>query len=219
MLNLILLGLVALYIGFKLYKVLGDTKYDNEMSDENRKAYEDFKRSIIKDIELHAEKSGVAPVNSAAESSLSSDMKDVIKQIKAAQPDFTVENFSTGAGYAFQSILEAYANGDESTLKKLASPELCSVFMDDFHNISASGQKRNITIVSIQGVDVSDISIEDNTASIEVNISSEQISNITDKTSGDIISGSPTKVLQCKDTWVFEKPLNSKSKIWILVQN
>lgn len=219
MLNLILLALVALYIGFKLYKVLGDTKYDNEMSDENRKAYEDFKRSLMKDIELHAEKSGAAPVTSAVENSLSSDMKDVVKQIKSSQPDFTVENFTAGAGYAFQSILEAYADGDESTLKKLASPELCNVFMDDFNHIAANGQKRNITIVSVQGVEMSDISIEDNTASIEVDISSEQITNITDKVSGDIISGSLTKVLQCKDTWVFEKPINSKSKIWMLVQN
>lgn len=220
MIDIIFFALVALYIGLKLYKTLGDTKHDSEMSEENKKAYEEFKQSIMKDIEIQAEKTerkqGTMTV---AESALPLEMQALVKQIKKSQPDFSVDNFLKGTRYAFETILEAYANGDATTLKNLVAPDIAKVFMDNYNHLDSNGQRRNITIVSIQNADISSIEIENEVISIEVHIKSEQITNITDKVSGDLVDGSLTKVRQCQDTWTFEKSLTSKSKVWILSQS
>ena len=50
-------------------------------------------------------------------------------------------------------------------------------------------------------------SVENNTISISVNFVSEQMLN-----------NDEGKIIKNKDTWTFEKPINSQSPIWILTQ-
>ena len=65
------------------------------------------------------------------------------------------------------------------------------------------------TMVAASSMDkgIADAKVENNTISISVNFISEQMLNNDE---GSIVKN--------KDTWTFEKPVNSSSPIWILTQ-
>lgn len=217
--DLIILALIAVYIGFRVYKALGNTKYDQDLSDENRKAFEDFKNSLVKEIEATAEKAEHIVMNNEFESQLSENSKAFFEQYRKVDPSFGAEKFVHGAASAFEIILKAYSDADFNTLKNLVAPAMLDKFQKDFDHLKAGAQKRNITLVSVKGVEILNAYQESHHGYIQVKIESEQIIYISDIISGEMITGSMTQVKNCADVWLFSKEMSMKSKMWKLVES
>jgi predicted lipid-binding transport protein (Tim44 family) len=218
MIDIIIFALLAFFIGRKLYKTLGDTSYDNEMSEENKKAYEQFKESLLKETE-EAQDGEQINIVSALEAEMGELERKIFEDIRAYVPSFTADKFLLGAKSAFQMILEAYAKQQLDVLEKLVSSAMLSQFTDSIKQLQANAQRQNITIVGVQNAKILNVSKQDSNAIIEVEFESEQISNITDTNSGELVNGSLSKVIKRHDVWKFSKKINSKSNIWILVGN
>lgn len=118
--------------------------------------------------------------------------------------NFDHKQFLDGAKKAFEIIITAFNNGDKKTLKNLVSQDVYNAFEKaiDENTNNPSAQFYSLIIDSVENAKV-----ENNTISISLNFISEQMLNNDE--------GSISKN---KDTWTFEKPVNSSSPIWILTQ-
>ena len=118
--------------------------------------------------------------------------------------EFDHKQFLDGAKKAFEIIITSFNNGDKKTLKNLVSKDVYLAFekaIDENKN-NPSSQFYSLIIDSVE-----DAKVENNIISISLNFISEQMLN-----------NDEGKIIKNKDTWTFEKPVNSSTPIWILTQ-
>ena len=118
--------------------------------------------------------------------------------------DFDHKQFLDGAKKAFEIIITSFNNGDKKTLKELVSKDVYLAFENAIDNNSnnPSSQFYSLVVDSIE-----DAKVHNNNISISVNFISEQMLN-----------NDEGKIIKNKDTWTFEKPVNSTSPKWVLTQ-
>ena len=117
---------------------------------------------------------------------------------------FNHREFLDGAKKAFEIIISSFNNGDKKTLKNLVSKDVYSAFEKAIDEKTNNPESQFYSLI-VEGI--ADAKVENDTISISVNFISEQMLNNDE--------GSISKN---KDTWTFEKTVNSSSPIWILTQ-
>ena len=127
-------------------------------------------------------------------------LETIYKQVDA----FDHKLFLEGAKKAFEIIITAFNKGDKNTLKNLVSKDVYTAFVNaiDSGNNNPDSQFYSLVVDGIE-----DARVENGKITIAVNFISEQILN-----------NNEDEVVKNKDTWVFEKPENSKGPLWTLVQ-
>ena len=118
--------------------------------------------------------------------------------------NFNHREFLDGAKKAFEIIISSFNNGDKKTLKSLVSKDVYSAFEKAIDEKTNNPESQFYSLI-VEGI--ADARVENNTISISVNFISEQMLNNDE---GSIVKN--------KDTWTFEKSVNSSSPIWILTQ-
>ena len=116
--------------------------------------------------------------------------------------DFDHKKFLDGAKRAFETIIDAFNNGDKKTLKKLVSERVYKSFEEaiDLNNNNPDNQFYSLNIDGIESV-----FIEGNHIKISINFISEQFKNNDENT-----------VIKKQDSWTFEKIISSKDPNWLL---
>ena len=127
-------------------------------------------------------------------------LENVYKKVSG----FDHKQFLDGAKKAFEIIITAFNNGDKKTLKGLVSKDVYLAFEKaiDEKNNNPSAQFYSLLIDKVE-----DAKVENNTISISIKFVSEQMLN-----------NDEGKIIKNKDTWTFQKPVDSSSPIWILTQ-
>tara|TARA_Y100000766_G_scaffold71725_1_gene60284 strand:- start:307 stop:888 length:582 start_codon:yes stop_codon:yes gene_type:complete len=118
--------------------------------------------------------------------------------------NFNHREFLDGAKKAFEIIISSFNNGDKSTLKNLVSKDVYSAFEKAIDEKTNNPESQFYSLI-VEGIE--DAKVENNTISISVNFISEQMLNNDE---GSIVKN--------KDTWTFEKSVNSTSPKWTLTQ-
>ena len=118
--------------------------------------------------------------------------------------NFNHREFLDGAKKAFEIIISSFNNGDKKTLKNLLSKDVYSAFDKAIDEKTNNPESQFYSLI-VEGI--ADAKVENDTISISVNFISEQMLNNDE---GSIVKN--------KDTWTFEKPVNSSNPIWILTQ-
>ena len=118
--------------------------------------------------------------------------------------NFNHREFLDGAKKAFEIIISSFNNGDKKTLKNLVSKDVYSAFEKAIDEKTNNPESQFYSLI-VEGI--ADAKVENDIISISVNFISEQMLNNDE---GSIVKN--------KDTWTFEKPVNSSNSIWILTQ-
>ena len=118
--------------------------------------------------------------------------------------NFNHREFLDGAKKAFEIIISSFNNGDKKTLKNLVSKDVYSAFEKAIDEKTNNPESQFYSLI-VEGI--ADAKVENDTISISVNFISEQMLNNDE---GSIVKN--------KDTWTFEKPVNSSGPIWVLTQ-
>ena len=118
--------------------------------------------------------------------------------------NFNHREFLEGAKKAFEIIISSFNNGDKKTLKNLVSKDVYSAFEKAIDEKTNNPESQFYSLI-VEGI--ADAKVEKDTISISVNFISVQMLNNEE---GSIVKN--------KDTWTFEKPVNSSNPIWILTQ-
>ena len=199
-LDIIILGLLALFLGFRLKNLLGDRSgYGEDVN--NLETYNEKKSDNNNVINLNKKK-------------ISGEGLEVLKK---GDPNFSEEEFIIGAKQAFKIIIEAFVDSDVEKLKPLIDYELLKSFTKSISEREARQEKQFVDIISIIKLDIINISLNDNVASISIKIESEQIKYTIDK-NDKIIDGNQEISEIIKDKWVLERDISSNDPNWKLVE-
>ena len=139
-----------------------------------------------------------------------------IAAIRAADPAFDFADFQGGAKVAFDMILTAFAAGDINALKPLLSPDVFQNFANAIAERQRLKQKLKTTIAGISGADVIDADLRSGEARVTIKFTSQQ-TNLTEDAEGRIIDGQPNEVATIIDVWTFARLVASRDPNWLLV--
>ena len=199
-LDIIILGLLALFLGFRLKNLLGD-----------RSGYGEDVNKIETYNETKPDNNNVINLNKKKISG------EGLETLKKGDPNFSEDEFLNGAKQAFKIIIEAFVDSDIEKLKPLIDYELLKSFTKSISEREARQEKQFVDIISINKLDIINISLVDNIASISIKIESEQIKYTIDK-NDRIIDGNKEVSEIIKDKWVLERDTSSNNPNWKLVE-
>jgi predicted lipid-binding transport protein (Tim44 family) len=209
---IVILALVALFIGLRLYSVLGE-----------RTGHE--QQPILKPAESDARAAPqvaqpVAPQPAAPDAA---DLAYVptagpgVRAILAADSSFDVARFLEGAKSAYRMILEAFWKGDLETLKSHVEPHIYDAFAGSIEQRSKDGLTLDNRLVAIEQAVISEATLERGVAVITVRFEAD-IAAVTRNEGGEVVAGSLSDAVQTRDLWTFRRDTGSRDPNWLLVE-
>lgn len=217
--DIIIFALLAAFVISRLFKVLGDTNYDHDVSKEKKKHYAEIRKTMQKEYqESRKEMIKEIDILSGVEAELDQSERDIFDEMRKIKPTFTADEFLEGAKSAFEMIINAFSHHDKKTLKALLGKDIYDTFSREIDRRKSGNQKHETTLVSIEGAKIESVKKEDQNIVINVEFKTEQINIIRDLKTDEIIGGNSSKVKKYADIWTFQKPIKSRDNLWQLIE-
>ena len=134
-----------------------------------------------------------------------------VAALRARQPDFDTGHFLSGARYAYEMIVKAFAEGDRETLKPLLADDVMANFEAAIVAREAEGRTEKVEMITPPRVDLDNVAVVGDTARAVVRILAEVRARST-SAEGDAVDDRRTAEL-----WTFERDLKSTNPNWTLV--
>ena len=209
---IVIFALVALFIGLRLYSVLGE-----------RGGHE--QQPILKPAEPDTRVQPV-PVNAPISPATPADNDDLaylptagpgVRALLASDPAFDVARFLEGAKAAYRMILEAFWRGDLDAMR----PHVDQHVYDTFASAVAERTKHGLTLdnrlVAIDQAVIAEAESDRSEALLTVRFEAD-IAAITRNAEGEVVAGSMSDAVQTRDRWTFRRSLTSRDPNWLLVE-
>ncbi len=208
--EIVLLAMVALFVGLRLYSVLG-RRTGHEQQPVTRPEAVPGAEPVpaMTDVTPERTESGGLAYEDKAASG--------IRAIISADPSFDVSRFLEGAQAAYQMILEAYWKGDRDELSNLAGDQVRAAFEQAIAERDAAGHKLDNRLIAIERAVIEDAELVGREASISVRFDAG-IAAITRNGAGEVVAGSLTDAIVTHDIWTFRRTLGSSDPNWLLVE-
>lgn len=228
--DIILFGMIAAFLIFRLRNVLGRrdgheggfpgaTKpgdHKKSPSDENGDADADDDDDNVVQMPERSKDEDWSAMNDDAEPVSGDLVGNGLAQISQADASFGPGEFIEGAGMAFEMILNAYAAGDTSVLKKLLSADVYGNFNQAIRDREQAGEVLEDTLVDIKKAEIVEAFMEAHQACVTVKFVTEQV-NATRDENGDVVDGNPNAIITVTDFWTFARNTRSKDPNWTLI--
>jgi predicted lipid-binding transport protein (Tim44 family) len=209
--EIVLLALVALFVGLRLYSVLG-----------RRTGHE--QQPILKPVEP-----SVAPEAPPAVPEASTERPEStglvyeepaapgIRAIISADPEFDVARFLEGAQAAYRMVLEAFWNGDREALRYLVGGDVLAAFEEAIVERDTAGHRLENRLVAIERTVIQDARLTGRTAEIDVRFDAD-IAAVTRDGEGSVVAGSLSDAVGTRDVWTFRRAISRGDPNWLLVE-
>ncbi|HLZ66202.1 MAG TPA: Tim44/TimA family putative adaptor protein [Aliidongia sp.] len=212
--DIILFAMVAAFLVFRLWSVLGRRTGNEHTPSEPRRPIVGniVPRAAVTDnvVALPDRSRPMTPPRPAT------PLDAGLAQIRAADPHFRIEAFIDGARHAFDLIVKSYADGDTATLRPLLSDEVYDVFAEAIRHRLATKETVDTRVVSMRDPEAVEAGLDGRTASITIKFVSNQIS-ATRNADGKVVEGDPDRAAEHTDSWTFSRNVRSSDPNWILV--
>jgi len=195
--SIILLAMIAAFLGMRLYSVLG-----------KRTGHEQEPVMPRRD-----DRAAPAPVNSGLVYEPSAEAG--LRQLLASDRHFDAGRFMDGAQAAYRMILEAFWKGDRDTLRDLCDDDSYEGFIAAIEDREARGEKLENRLIGIDSAKITAVELGRNEARITVRYQAD-ISAVTRDADGKLIAGSMTDGVQTDDLWTFRRKVGSSDPNWLL---
>jgi predicted lipid-binding transport protein (Tim44 family) len=210
---IVILALVALFIGLRLYSVLGE-----------RTGHE---QPILKPADPEAE-TRVAPraATRPASSTLPAEPDDLaylptagpgVRALLAADPTFDVARFLEGSKGAYRLILEAFWKGDLAAMRAYVDDHVFETFSAAVEQRSKDGLVLDNRLVAIDQALIAGAELERSVALVTVRFEAD-IAAVTRNAAGEVVAGSLSDAIQTRDRWTFRRDISSRDPNWLLVE-
>ncbi len=157
-------------------------------------------------------KADEAAEEAAAETPLAAGLM----QIKRVDKAFDEEQFLSGAGTAFEWIINAFAQGETKTLRPLLSNDVYGDFAGAIEEREGARQTLETTMVGITEAAIIEAELQGRTAFVTIKFVSEQV-NVVRDSDGEVVEGDPSHVTKITDIWTFARNTRSRDPDWTLV--
>lgn len=209
---IVILAMVAAFLGLRLYSVLGKrTGHEQQPAPqtEERAPMPVLTPKRVEDIAPEPARTPEGLIAPAAENG--------IRAIIGADRRFDVNQFTEGAKAAYHMILEAFWKGDRDELAFLCDAEVSASFAQAIDQREAEGQTLENRLIRIDRVQISDASLNGGMASIALRFDAD-IAAVTRDRDGHVIAGSMTDAVATHDVWTFSRDIRSSDPNWKLTE-
>ena len=208
---IVILALVALFIGLRLYSVLGE-----------RTGHE--QQPILKPADparVQPPVSQPAPAQPA-----STDAADLaylplagpgVRAVLAADASFDVARFLEGAKAAYRLILEAFWKGDLDTVRSHVDAHVYETFATAVEQRKKDGLVLDNRLVAVDQAVIAEASVDRAVAIVTVRFEAD-IAAVTRNSEGQVVAGSMSDAVQTRDLWSFRRDISSRDPNWLLIE-
>lgn len=213
MIAIIIFTMAAIFLGLRLYSVLGSrTGHEQSLPRPEEKVAapqpdvrlpgdnRDFARTVAQTAAL------------AEEKALSG-----IRAIAAADRSFQLAEFVDGAKAAYGMILSAFWKGEIDSVAPYVSDDVRQAFADAAQERADAGEVLDNRLVAIERAVISGAELTNGTARVTVRFDAD-IAAVTRDREGVVIAGSLTDAIATHDVWTFQRDLRSSDPNWMLVE-
>jgi predicted lipid-binding transport protein (Tim44 family) len=220
-LSIIVFLVLAVFVGWRLYSVLGTRTGRDESSQgpQPRTPLKLVQSVPTPDVEQPQPAEPINEIDPNRWKGIAeqeSPLAQTLDSIVGAEPDFEIRRFITGARAAYEAIVVAFAAGDRNTLRDLLSRDVFESFVGAIADREKRGETVETTFVGIEKADVMDAQLRGKTAQITVQFLSKLITATRD-VAGTIKDGAADKVVDVTDVWTFARELGSRDPVWKLI--
>lgn len=139
-----------------------------------------------------------------------------IRAIVAADRNFDVTRFLSGARGAYGMILEAFWQGDRDKLRPLCDDDVYAAFSGAIDERVAAGHVLDNRLVRIDTARIVDASLTGSTAQVSVQFEAD-IAAVTRDADGAVVAGSLEDAIPTHEIWSFARDTRSRTPDWTLV--
>lgn len=210
---IVILALVALFIGLRLYSVLGE-----------RTGHE---QPILKPADPEAEaRLDPRTTARAAAPAMPSEPDELaylptagpgVRALLAADPSFDVARFLEGSKAAYRLILEAFWKGDLAAMKPFVDGHVYETFAAAVEQRTKDGLVLDNRLVAFDQALIAGAEVERSVALVTVRFEAD-IAAVTRNAEGEVVAGSLSDAVQTRDRWTFRRDISSRDPNWLLVE-
>ena len=210
---IIILALVALFIGLRLYSVLGE-----------RTGHE---QPILKPADPEADaRMEPQPHARAAPSVTPTEPDDLaylpmagpgVRALLAADPSFDVGRFLEGSKAAYRMILESFWKGDVEAMKPYVDGHVFETFAAAVEQRKKDGLVLDNRLVAIDQTIIAAAEVERDIALVTVRFEAD-IAAVTRNSDGEVVAGSMSDAVQTRDRWTFRRNIASRDPNCLLAE-
>lgn len=211
LLEIVILAMVAAFLGLRLYSVLG------------RRA-EQEEEPVVQRFESDDKPAGIRPaaIPTPAPQPRVVELEGVmpaveraLREIAAADSQFNLGQFLEGARGAYRMILEAFWKGDRETLRDLCDDDVYAGFSAAIDAREAAGETLENSLIRIEEVRIHSASLDGRMARIALLFIAD-IAAVTRDREGNLIAGSLDDAIESRDVWTFSRNTASRDPNWLL---
>jgi predicted lipid-binding transport protein (Tim44 family) len=214
--SIIILALVALFVGFRLYSVLGERTGHEQKLPRSRHEPEPTMARVAElgqKAQVAAQSGSPEPLDTAYLPTAGPGVRAIL----AADPSFDVARFLEGAQAAYRMTLEAFWKGQIDEVRFFLDPEIAGAFDEAIAERKAAGQRLDNRLIQIEQALIAAASLTGKVASITVRFEAD-IAAITRDAEDNVIAGSLSDAVQTRDRWTFRRDLASSDPNWVLIE-
>ena len=210
MFQLVILGVIALFVILRLSSVLG-TRTGFEPTNVPKPTFQKEKTPIEEsDNKIDRDIADYVSVDSPSGKALS--------QMKKAESNFLVTEFIQGAGQAYEMILIAFEEGDRDGLR----PFLADDVYDSFEAVITEREKAQLnidaTFIGLREIKLTSAEYDWRAKEGEITLSLvAELTTVVKNINDEIIEGDKNKIKKQKDTWTFSRVMGNDNPNWTLV--
>jgi predicted lipid-binding transport protein (Tim44 family) len=209
---IVILALVALFIGLRLYSVLGE-----------RTGHE--QQPILKpaDPDARVEPRISQPTAPQPISADSGDMAFLptagpgVRALLAADPTFDVARFLEGAKGAYRMILESFWKGELDAVRGHVDDHVFETFSSAVEQRKKDGLVLDNRLVAVDQAVIAEASVDRAVAIVTVRFEAD-IAAVTRNSEGQVVAGSMSDAVQTRDLWSFRRDISSRDPNWLLIE-
>lgn len=210
---IVILALVALFVGLRLYSVLGE-RTGHEQQQPIPKPAESDNRAAPR---VAQPQTGGLPDADSGDMAFIPTAGPGVRALLAADPGFDVGRFLEGAKAAYRLVLEAFWKGDLDTVKGHVDEHIYDTFAAAAAQRDKDGLKLDNRLVAIEQAVIAEASLERKVAVVTVRFEAD-IAAVTRDKDGTVVAGSLSDAVQTRDLWTFRRDISHGDPNWLLIE-
>ena len=216
--EIIILAMIAAFLGLRLYAVLGRRPEQNDEPLRRRVEQSDpssAPRAIAPRLPEKAPNTSAILPGPANITGFEPHAESGIRAIVAADRKFELGQFLQGARGAYTMVLEAFWRGDKEELSQLCDHDVYEGFAAAIDARAAAGETLESRLVRIEEATVIDAEYKAPIARLTVRFVAD-VASVTRDATGAVVAGSLNDAIMARDLWTFSRNLTSRDPDWLV---
>ncbi|RIX31797.1 Tim44/TimA family putative adaptor protein [Sphingomonas edaphi] len=211
---IVILALVALFIGLRLYSVLGErTGHEQPIL----KPADPEQAAAGVDARSHPGPATATPASDVDDMAFLPTAGPGVRALLAADPSFDVARFLEGSKAAYRLILEAFWKGEVESMRPYVDGHVFDTFAGAVEERAKDGLVLDNRLVAIDQAVIAGAELDRSVALVTVRFEAD-IAAVTRNKDGDVVAGSLSDAVQTRDRWTFRRDIASRDPNWLLVE-